>query len=217
MSAVDSGISCLFFDFGGVFTTSPFAAFSRYEQAQGLPTDFIRRVNSQQPNDNAWARFERGELSEAQFDQLFAAESVALGYRVPGSALLPLLACDLVPEMLAQLRQWRERFICVCVTNNAYTGIGPSMQREAEKAAAVECVMRDFHHVVESRVLGLRKPEPRFYQQACAIAGVRPQQVLYVDDLGINLKPARALGMHTIKAVSALQLINDMDSFISIK
>jgi putative hydrolase of the HAD superfamily len=70
--------------------------------------------------------------------------------------------------------------------------------------------------VVESSKVGCRKPEPEFYELACSTAGVAPHEVVFLDDLGINLKPARALGMTTIKVLGAEQAISDLEQVLSL-
>ena len=97
-------IEAVIWDFGGVITTSPFEAFARFERERGLPADIIRRTNANNHWHNAWARFERAEVDVETFDQLFAAESQALGAEVRGKEVLPLLAGDLRPEMVEALR-----------------------------------------------------------------------------------------------------------------
>ncbi len=193
------GIEAVLFDFGGVITSSPFEAFNRYEAEHGLPRDFLRSVNARNGDTNAWARLERSELSAEAFDAAFADESAALGHRVAGAEVLGLLSGDLRPRMIAALKTCASRFKVGCLTNNVKTGAGPGMARGAEKARAVAEVMAIFNVVIESSKVGLRKPDPRIYELACAQLGVSPAHVVYLDDLGINLKPARQLGMATIK------------------
>jgi putative hydrolase of the HAD superfamily len=185
-------IRSVMFDFGGVITSSPFEAFARYERDEGLPVGFIRLVNSTDPDDNAWAHLERGELGMDGFATAFEAEAAALGHRVDGRVVLSLLSGDVRPAMVEAVRRCTERFETACVTNNFTLG---DQSTPPEVAAIYEL----FDVVVESRVVGVRKPEPRFYQLACDAVGVEPDEVVYLDDLGINLKPARAMGMHTIK------------------
>jgi putative hydrolase of the HAD superfamily len=103
--------------------------------------------------------------------------------------------------MVEALRRCRDELTCVCVTNNVRSGTGPGMATTTERAAAIDEVMQLFHVVVESSVVGARKPEERFYELALAAAGCEANEVVYLDDLGINLKPAKAMGMQTIKVV----------------
>jgi putative hydrolase of the HAD superfamily len=180
------------FDFGGVITSSPFEAFARYEREAGLPPGFIRLVNSTDPDTNAWSHLERGQLDLAGFATAFEEESLRLGHRVDGREVLGMLGGDIRPAMVEAVRRCAERFPTACLTNNFSLEDGPT---PPEVAAIFDL----FDVVVESRVVGVRKPEPRFYRLACEAVGVDPTEVVYLDDLGINLKPARAMGMRTIK------------------
>ncbi len=203
----------IFWDFGGVFTSSPFESFNRYEAANGYPEDFIRTVNSTNPTDNAWAKFESAQVSTAEFDALFEAESAALGHRIPGRDVLPLLSGSLRPRMIEVLKTCKSAgYRVACLTNNVKTGQGPGMDRDEDKAAAVQAVMALFDHVIESSKEGVRKPEPAFYELACTRADVAPADVIFLDDLGINLKTAKAMGMQTIKVLSEAQAIADLAS-----
>jgi len=203
-----SSFRAVFWDFGGVILSSPFEAFNHYEAANGLPRDFIRSVNAVDPDRNAWARIERQELSVESFDDAFATESESLGHRVPGRDVLALLGGEVRPEMVTALDRVIEAgYITACLTNNVASG---------EARPDVAAVMARFHHVVESSKVGVRKPEPAFYAQACDVARVDPSEVVFLDDLGINLKPAKAMGMATIKVVSADQAIGDLSALLGI-
>ena len=185
-------IRAVMFDFGGVISSSPFEAFAHFERENGLPPDFIRTVNATNPDDNAWARLERSEVDLDAFATLWSAEARALGHDVDGRLVLQMLAGEVRPRMVAAIRACRTEYKTACLTNNF-----PSA--EAEVSDAVASVYALFDAVLESRVLGVRKPDPRFYELACQAVGVRPDESVFLDDLGVNLKPARALGMHTIK------------------
>ncbi|MBN9043766.1 MAG: HAD family hydrolase [Rhizobiales bacterium 62-47] len=201
-------IEAVIFDFGGVITTSPFEAFARYEAERGLPADIIRRTNAQNHLENAWAKFERAEIDLDAFDGQFAAESLALGAAVRGRDVLPLLSGDLRPEMVAALQRIKARFKTGCITNNLpNNAIGSASGRTLYVAE----VMTLFDHVIESAKIGLRKPDPRIYRMMVERLGVDPQQCVYLDDLGVNLKPARDMGMTTIKVVSGEQAIADLE------
>jgi putative hydrolase of the HAD superfamily len=209
-------IQAVLWDFGGVILTSPFEAFNRYEAELGLPHDFIRRINSRDPDRNAWARMERAEIDADQFATAFEAEARALGGELSGRKVLELIAGEVRPEMVEGLKRVRERFRVACITNNLPAGVGPSMTRSAERAAEVAQIMALFEHVVESSKLNLRKPDPRIYRHACELLGVAPEACVYLDDLGINLKPARAMGMRTIKVESAAQALGELESHLGI-
>jgi putative hydrolase of the HAD superfamily len=205
-------IRAVLWDFGGVILSSPFEAFSRYEVAHGLPTDFIRGVNATDPHTNAWARLERSELTPAEFDAAFADESERLGHRVPGAHVLGLLSGDVRPEMVTALDRVREAgYRTACLTNNI-----SGEHSSAERADTISAIMARFDAVVESSKVGVRKPEPRFYEIACELIDVEPAQCVFLDDLGINLKPAAAMGMRTIKVLGAAQAIDDLEAILSI-
>jgi putative hydrolase of the HAD superfamily len=193
-------------DFGGVILSSPFEAFNRYEEEHGLPKDFLRTVNATNAHHNAWARLERSDITPAQFDTEFAEESEALGHRVPGADVLALLAGDVRDEMVTLLDELKERgYLLACLTNN----IGGT-HSSSERADVISAIMARFDVIVESSKVGVRKPEVPFYEMACQLLGVEPRECLFLDDLGINLKPAAAMGMQTIKVISAEQAINDL-------
>src|ERR1700744_5228469 len=202
-------IEAVIWDFGGVITTSPFEAFARFETERGLPLDIIRRTNAANHLENAWAKFERAEINSETFDELFAAESRALGVEVRGSDVLPLLSGDLRPEMVEALRRVRAKFKTGCITNNLPAN---SIGSRAGRSLYVAEVMALFDHVIESAKIGLRKPDPRIYRMMTDALGADPKHCVYLDDLGVNLRPARDLGMTTIKVVSARQAINELEA-----
>lgn len=207
-----SDLKAVIWDFGGVFTTSPFEAFARYEEEHGLPKDLIRRVNSANPDTNAWAKFERSEVGIAEFDALFAAEAKALcGAEVPGRDVIALLQGNLRPEMVRALETCNEHFKTGCITNNVKPHDGKTMWEEGSRAAQIHEVMAMFDHVLESALVGIRKPDPRIYEMMCETLGVAPEACAYLDDLGINCKPARALGMATVKVTAADQAISELE------
>jgi putative hydrolase of the HAD superfamily len=203
-------IEAVIWDFGGVFTTSPFEAFRRYEARTGLPQDFIRRVNAADPDTNAWALFERNQIDAAAFDAMFLEEATRLGHAVRGADVLPLLSGDVRPAVVAALKACKARFKVGCITNNVVTGHGTGMAGSAEKAAAIAEIFAQFDAVIESSKAGVRKPDPRIYQMMCELIGVAPEACVYLDDLGVNCKPAAALGMTAIKVTTEEQLLTDL-------
>ena len=207
-------VEAVIWDFGGVLTESPFDNFRRFERANGLPDDFLRRINATDPDDNAWARFERDEIDLDAFDRQFADESAAAGHRVPGADIIRLLAVDIRPAMVEALSRIAARLPTACITNNVNAGQGPGMVRTPERAAAVAEVMKLFRVVVESSKLGLRKPDPRIYRIACDELGVDPAAAVYLDDLGVNLKPARAMGMTTMKVTDPNATLDELEDLL---
>jgi len=205
-------IEAVIWDFGGVFTSSPFEAFARYETEHGLPKDLIRKVNSTNPDTNAWALFERNEIDAAGFDALFLKESTALGHPVPGADVLPLLSGSLRPRMVAALKACKAHFKVGCITNNMVTHHSPGADAPQRAAGAMGQVMPLFDHIIESSKAGVRKPDPKIYLMMCETLGVKPQACVYLDDLGINCKPAAALGMRAIKVVDVDQTLAELSA-----
>jgi len=195
-------------DFGGVVLESPFDAFARYERANGLPAGFLRGLNATDPDTNAWARMERSEVSIAEFAILFEAEASAAGHSIDARAVLGLLSGGLRPDMVQAVRCCASRIPTGLVTNN-FVGldtVGPS--------GPVAEVMGLFHVVIESSKVGVRKPDPRIYELACEALGVSPAETVFLDDLGINLKPARAMGMTTIKVVDPARALAELEAAV---
>jgi putative hydrolase of the HAD superfamily len=200
-------IRAVMFDFGGVISSSPFEAFELLEAERGLPSGFIRTVNATNPHDNAWARLERGELGVDTFGAAWALEARALGHDVDGRLVLERLKGDIRPQMVAAIEACRNTYKTACLTNNFATA-------ESVVSEEVAAVYALFDAVLESRVLGVRKPDPRFYELACQAVGVAPEESVFLDDLGINLKPARALGMRTIKVTDPDQALAELENVL---
>lgn len=207
-------IEAVIWDFGGVLTTSPFEAFARFETERGLPADIIRRTNAANHLENAWAKFERAEVDIETFDKLFAAESLALGAEVRGRDVLPLLQGNLRPEMVEALKRIKAQHKTGCITNNLPANAIGSM---TGRTLYVAEVMALFDHVIESAKIGLRKPDPRIYQLMVETLKVDPKRCVYLDDLGVNLKPAREMGMSTIKVTSGAQAIAELEAATGLK
>ena len=202
-------VEAVIWDFGGVLTSSPFEAFARYETERGLPADIIRRTNAANHLENAWAKFERAEVDIEAFDQLFATESLALGAEVRGREVLPLLSGDLRPEMVEALKRIKQNFKTGCITNNLpANAIGSASGRSLYVAE----VMVLFDHVIESAKIVLRKPDPRIYKLMVETLKVDPRKCVFLDDLGVNLKPAREMGMTTIKVLNAAQALGELEA-----
>ena len=211
MEQVPNGkLEAILWDFGGVFTTSPFENFNLLEERCGAPRDFIRTLNSVNPTTNAWAQFESNQVSLEEFDELFAKESKLAGHEIRGKEVISMLSGDLRPKMVELLKLCKEQYKVACITNNVKAGRGPGMSRDDDKASKVSKVMALFDDVVESSVEGIRKPNPEIYKLACQRISVEPEKCLFIDDLGINLKPAKELGMKTIKVLSEAQALKDI-------
>ena len=210
-------LRAVFFDFGGVVLSSPFEAFNRYEDANSIPRDFIRRVNANDPHSNAWARLERNEITPNDFDEAFAIDSAALGHRIPGSHILALLHGEIRPAMVRAIDKVKELgYATACLTNNVASQPKEESALSTDKRAAIADILAKFDALIESSKVGVRKPEPRFYEIACETVGVSPTECVFLDDLGINLKPAAAMGMATIKVTGARQALDELGRILNV-
>jgi putative hydrolase of the HAD superfamily len=201
----DRQVKAVLWDFGGVLTSSPFDGFAAYERHQGLPPGFIRTLNASNPDNNAWAALERGHLDLDAFALRFEAEAVAAGGTLDARALLESLRGDLRPAMVEALRRCHGRMKTGLLTNNF---------NAAGEGSAYEPVLRHFDVIVESSRTGLRKPDPGFYRMACELLGIDPPEAVFLDDLGVNLKPARAMGMRTIKVGDPEAALDELEAVV---
>jgi putative hydrolase of the HAD superfamily len=195
-------IRAVLFDVGGVIFSSPFDAFARYERDNNLPADFIRTLNATNPHENAWAHLERGDVEFDEFCDLFEKEAAAAGNVLDARAVMACLSGDIRPEMLEAVRRCHARLKTAMLTNN----IAP-MERSG-------VLFEHFDVIVESSTAGVRKPDPRFYEIALTELAVAADEAVFLDDLGINLKPARDLGMTTIKVVDPATAIADLETVV---
>jgi putative hydrolase of the HAD superfamily len=212
-----AGIEAVIWDFGGVFTSSPFEAFNHLEAEKGLPKDLIRRVNSTNPDVNAWALFERNEIDPEGFDRLFLEESTALGHPLRGAEVLPKLSGELRPRMVEALAACKQHFKVGCITNNVVSTHSPGQDEGQRAAGAMAQVMPLFDAIIESSKAGVRKPDPRIYLMMCELLAVEPANCVYLDDLGINCKPAAVLGMTAIKVVDVDQTLAELSRATGLK
>ena len=207
-------VSAVVFDLGGVITESPMLAFAAYEAEAGLPEGLIRRLNSTEPDRNAWARFERNELDVEGFVDAFEAEALAAGHRVDARRVLAALSGEVRPEMVGAVRRLRAAGLPLGMLSN---NVAP-MERTGPLAELLDL----FDAVVESSREGVRKPEPEIYRRALARLNEAVGRDLgfadcaYLDDLGINLKPARALGMHTVKVADPAVALAELSALVGV-
>ncbi len=203
------------FDFGGVITASPFEAFNRLEAERGLPHDLVRRINAADPDSNAWALLERAEIDRTEFDARFAAEAAALGHHLRGADVLAVIAGVIRPGMVAALDTIRAAGLKLgCITTNVPGGSGPAMANDAKSESRYAAIFARFDHVIESAKAGVRKPDPRIYAMMCEALQVSPEACVYLDDLGINCKPAAAMGMAAIKVTGEAQALRDLSQLL---
>ncbi|MGY1683074.1 HAD-IA family hydrolase [Geodermatophilus sp. SYSU D01176] len=202
------------FDLGGVITESPMLAFAAYEAEAGLPEGLVVRLNSTDPDTNAWARFERNELDAAGFTDAFEAEALAAGHRLDAGRVLAALAGEIRPQVVEAVRRLRAAGLPLALLSN---NVAP-MERTGQLGELLEL----FDAVVESSVEGVRKPEPEIYRRALARLSeavgreIRASDCAYLDDLGMNLKPARAMGMHTVKVTDPDVALAELSALVGI-
>jgi putative hydrolase of the HAD superfamily len=211
-------IKAIFWDFGGVITSSPFEAFNVFEKNNNLPLDFLRKVNSTNPDDNAWAKLERSEVNLEEFDLLFEEESNELGHSVKGKEVIALLQGQIRPEMVNALQKIKGKLIQACLTNNIQSLNKETFEENNVSVSGKhEEIMKLFDFVIESSKVNLRKPDPAFYKLACEKAEIDPFEAVFLDDLGINLKPAKILGMKTIKVIDSIDALQELQKLIPIE
>ena len=210
-------IRAALFDFGGVILSSPFEAFAAYERDNGLPDGFIRQVNATDPDTNAWARLERRLVELEEFCELFETEARALGHEVDGAAVIGCLRGEVRPAMVEAVRRCGQRLKTGLLTNNFVLGpaSGADSVGRDDRAAETGAIVGLFDVVVESSVVGVRKPDPRFYEVACERLEICPEEAVFLDDLGVNLKPARAMGMTTIKVTDPAEAIAALEQVVA--
>ena len=210
-------IKAVFWDFGGVVTSSPFEAFNKFEKDNSLPVDFLRLVNSTNPDSNAWALLERNEIDLNKFDSLFELESRDLGHPVKGKEVIALLKGQVRPEMINALKKIKGNYVQACLTNNIQSMGDSGFEGNVSASGKHEEVMGMFDFVFESSKENIRKPDPEFYLRACERGNVSPTEVVFLDDLGINLKPAKVLGMSTIKVINPQDALHELEDLVDLK
>ena len=198
----------IIWDFGGVITSSPFEAFNQFEEANDLPKDIIRTINSENPDTNAWAKFESNSITIDVFNDLFLKEAKAKGFDIKGRDIIKLLKGSIRKNMVSFLRELKSDFKLGCITNNVKSSSEENNDNETKEAMSL------FDHVIESSIVGIRKPNPEIYMMSCDALKVSPDQCIYLDDLGINLKPARELGMATIKVIQPEDAIQEVRNLL---
>jgi len=209
-------IKAVFWDFGGVITSSPFESFNRFEVQNHLPENFLRSVNSTNPDNNAWAKLEKSEVNIEEFNDLFLDESRTLGHPVPGREVIALLKGEVRPEMINALKSINNRLIQGCLTNNVLA-MDKEFEGNVSASGKHDDIMKLFDFVIESSKVNVRKPDPKFYLLACKRANIEPSEAIFLDDLGINLKPAKELGMITIKVIDPVIALKELESHLSFK
>lgn len=177
----------LLVDYGGVLTTDVFASFDAFCAREGLPPGTVRDLFRDDPAARTLlGGLEDGTLPDAEFEAGFAA---LLGVTPDGLIERLLGATTADVAMLDFVRAARGRGIRTGLISNSW-----GSQR-------YDRILLDelFDGIVISGDVGVRKPDPAIYVLGAAAIGLPPQECVYVDDLPGNLKPARALGMTTVR------------------
>jgi putative hydrolase of the HAD superfamily len=198
-------IKAVCWDFGGVILSSPFESFAAYEQRKGLPKDFIRTLNATNPEANAWSKLERNEVPFEEFCELFEAEARGAGGEVDAREIMTTIQGEIRPQMVEAVRRCKERLKTALLTNN---WVSPEGSHDPHD------VLHLFDVIVESRQVGVRKPDPRFYQRALELLDIQPHEAVFLDDLGVNLKPAKAMGMTTIKVIDPDDALDQLEAAV---
>ncbi len=200
------GIRAVIFDLGGVVMDSPLHAIARYEREHGIEHNAINHMIVDRGEDGAWSRLERGELSLDEFYAPFEDDCRAHGLDVDARRMMDYIAEAGVarPQMLDAIRRIRERGLGVAALTNNWTSDTENPLRPL------------FPVFIESSVVGWRKPDPRIYELACNELGVAPSDAAFLDDIGRNLKSARALGMTTIKVDAPEPALRELERAVGL-
>ncbi len=200
------------FDLGGVVFPSPFEASDRYDGRAGITIGFTRGLIRTSSEAGAWAALERGELTMAEFCRSLEAEAALLGEVIDAAKIMATIAEEsgARPEMLRAIEVLRGAGLRVgALTNNWASDTGSN----TPPGLAGDDL---FDAVVESAKVGLRKPDRRIYELALARLGVGAPETVFLDDLGVNLKPARAMGMTTIKVVDHSTALDELEAVLGL-
>lgn len=179
------------FDLGGVVLGSPLHVIRDYEAEKKIPPGFVNRVVVSTGPTGAWSRLERGELTLEEFYAVFDADCAGAGPAFSAREMMERIAASTGPRprMIEAIERIRAKGLrTAALTNN--------WRSDEARSNALE---EHFDVYVESAVEGVRKPDPRIYRIVCERLSVEPDQTIFLDDIGHNLKAARALGMTTIK------------------
>jgi putative hydrolase of the HAD superfamily len=201
-------MKAVIFDLGGVVFGSPFEHFDEYERINGLPEGCVRGVIARSSVDGAWAALERGEITLPEFFAALEAEAKAEGHTIDAAEIMAMVGRGIGarPEMLVAIERIREHGLkTAALTNNwaSENGSPPGLHS-----------LRVFDVVVESAVEGMRKPDPRIYELTLERLAVDATDTVFLDDIGMNLKPARAMGITTIKVDSPAQALTDLEAVL---
>ena len=206
-------IKTIIFDFGGVITNSPIEGFKLLEEKHGYDKGIITNINMNNPDNNAWAKSERGEIDINTFLDEFEKEALSIGQRINAKEILQQLYGSLRENMINKIKllSTSKKYKLICLTNVLK---GVDIFTPKERVEAVKDVMSYFDIIYESYKLNMRKPEARIYQYILKELNIEPQETVFLDDLGMNLKSARKLGINTIKVIEPNDAIYELDQIL---
>ncbi len=205
--------SAVLFDLGGVVLGSPLGAIRDYETELGFERNAINRVAAETAPSGAWSRLERGELDLASFYAAFEKDCRMAGLEIDAQLMMQRMseASKPRPIMLEALARLRAAKLPIGALTNNWAHADDETRSDGTRA------LRDHFDVfIESSVEGLRKPDPEIYRLACERLGVAPEEVIYLDDIGPNLKPARAMGMATIKVEEPEAALEQLEALLGL-
>jgi len=207
-------IKTIIFDFGGVLTNSPIEGFKKLEKTYGYSKGLITDINMNNPNNNAWAKSERGEIDIDTFLYQFEQEALEIGHKIDAKEILMQLYGSLRPNMTEKIISLSKlnKYKLICLTN-VLKGINIFMPKEREET--VNNVMSYFDKIYESYKIGMRKPESKIYEYLIEDLGIIPKETVFLDDLGMNLKTAKQLGINTIKVIDPDDAIKELDYLLN--
>ena len=204
-------INTIIFDFGGVITDSPLAAFRELEKKHFIQLGTISRVVMTNPDKNSWAQCERGEININQFIKEFEKEADNLGYKINMKLVLQQLYGPIRPLMVSKIKELSKQYKLVCLTNVLK---GMKSMTPKHRSEEVDLVLKNFYRVYESYEIGMRKPEERIYKHLLNDLEISPEKCVFLDDLGVNLKTAKRIGIHTIKVSDPKSAISELDNIL---
>jgi len=206
-------IKTIIFDFGGVITNSPIEGFKLLEEKHGYDNGIITNINMNNPDNNAWAKSERGEIDINTFLEEFEKEALAIGQKINAKEILQQLYGSLRENMINKIKllSVSKKYKLICLTNVLK---GVDIFTPEERVKSVNRIMSYFDIIYESYKLNMRKPETRIYQYILNEINIKPEETVFLDDLGMNLKPALQLGINTIKVVDPNDAINELDKIL---
>ena len=209
---MNEDIKLILWDFGGVLTKSPLHKFIEYEKKFNITPGTIIKINSHNKFNNAWAKLEKNLINKKKFSELFLKEAKELNIKnkLDIDKILECLNVELETTMVEVFMKLKNKLPFACLTNN----VAKNVYRNSNNN--FESFKDNFNYVFESSKLGLRKPEEEIYKYVLKVLNLSPKNILFIDDLGINLKPAKKLGFHTYKAVSPKDTQTFLEGFLEV-